>query len=68
MLPITDDDPILQLGMHPITDDVERAGLFCVAVPNPLTGQFPLDHADLRLTSLADVPLETLLGTVQERV
>ncbi len=23
VLPITDDDPILQLGMHPITDDVD---------------------------------------------
>ena len=46
----------------------KRAGLFCVAVPNPLTGQLPLDHADLRLTSLADMPLEALLGTVQERV
>jgi len=32
-----------------------------VAVPNPLTGQLPLDHADLRLISLADMPLEELI-------
>ena len=41
-----------------------RAGIFSVAVPNPLTGQLPLE-ADLRLVSLADVPLDALLQTVQ---
>lgn len=40
----------------------KRAGIFCVAVPNPLTRQLALDHADLRLDSLADLPLETLLA------
>lgn len=39
----------------------KRAGLFCVAVPSPLTKDLPLDHADLRLDSLADMPLEDLL-------
>ena len=39
----------------------QAAGIFCVAVPNPVTGQLPLDHADLRLISLTDVPLEQLL-------
>jgi len=43
-----------------------RAGIFSVAVPNALTGHLPLD-ADLRLSSLADVPLGTLLDTVQTR-
>jgi beta-phosphoglucomutase-like phosphatase (HAD superfamily) len=43
------------------------AGLFSVAVPNALTGQLPLDHADLRLPSLADMPLEDLIALVQER-
>ncbi len=38
-----------------------RAGLFCVAVPNPVTRRLPLDGADLRLESLADLPLEQLL-------
>lgn len=43
----------------------KRAGLFCVAVPNPLTRQLSLTHADLQLASLADLPLEQLLGVVQ---
>jgi HAD superfamily hydrolase (TIGR01509 family) len=43
----------------------KRAGLFCVAVPNALTRQLSLDHADLQLTSLADMPLEGLIEAVQ---
>src|SRR5205085_683086 len=45
----------------------KRAGLFCVAVPNPLTLRLGLDEADLRLNSLAEMPLETLLLEVQAR-
>ncbi len=41
------------------------AGLFCVAVPNPLTRQLSLSHADLQLASLADLPLERLLVEAQ---
>jgi HAD superfamily hydrolase (TIGR01509 family) len=44
----------------------KRAGLFCVAVPNALTCQLSLPHADLHLASLADVPLARLLETVQQ--
>jgi HAD superfamily hydrolase (TIGR01509 family) len=43
------------------------AGIPCVVVPNPLTAQLPLDHADLRLTSLADVPLDMLLLEMTRR-
>lgn len=43
----------------------KRAGLFCVAVPNALTRQLPLDHADLRFTSLTDMSLEALIETVR---
>jgi HAD superfamily hydrolase (TIGR01509 family) len=46
----------------------KRAGLFCVAVPNALTRRLPLDHADLRLESLADLPLESLLVEVEGRL
>ena len=42
----------------------QRAGIFCVAVPNPVTNQLPLEHADMRLESLADMPLEELLTYV----
>ena len=41
------------------------AGLYCVAVPNALTRHFPLDHADLRLASLASLPLNRLLEHVR---
>jgi beta-phosphoglucomutase-like phosphatase (HAD superfamily) len=37
------------------------AGIFCVAIPNPLTQQCPFDQADLRLISLTDLSLEELL-------
>jgi len=37
------------------------AGLYCVAVPNTLTRQMPLGHANLVLDSLADLPLQELL-------
>ena len=43
----------------------KRAGLFCVAVPNPLTRHLSLAAADLQLTSLADLPLADLLAHVQ---
>ncbi len=42
----------------------KRAGIFCVAVPNPLTRQLPLDHADLTLSSLQDLPLQALIERV----
>jgi HAD superfamily hydrolase (TIGR01509 family) len=40
----------------------KAAGLFCVAVPNPLTRHLALDRADLRLASLMDLPLSALLA------
>ncbi|MGW8251851.1 MAG: HAD family hydrolase [Anaerolineales bacterium] len=38
------------------------AGIFTVAVPNAITRQLSLDGADLRLDSLAEMPLEALLA------
>ncbi|MDP9282313.1 MAG: HAD family hydrolase [Chloroflexota bacterium] len=40
------------------------AGLLCVAVPNALTGGMDLSRADLRLASLAEMPLERLLAVL----
>jgi HAD superfamily hydrolase (TIGR01509 family) len=40
----------------------KAAGLYCVAVPNPVTRDLDLDQADMRLGSLADLPLERLLA------
>jgi HAD superfamily hydrolase (TIGR01509 family) len=39
----------------------KAAGLFCVAVPNPITATFALDDADLVIESLEEVPLAELL-------
>jgi len=38
----------------------KRAGLFCIAVPNPLTAQLALDRADLRVASLETMPIGKL--------
>jgi HAD superfamily hydrolase (TIGR01509 family) len=43
----------------------KRAGLYCVAVPNPLTRQLRIEQADLQLNSLRDLPLEQLLVRVE---
>jgi HAD superfamily hydrolase (TIGR01509 family) len=42
----------------------KAAGIFCVAVPNTLTRRLPLERADLRLESLAQLSLEDLLARV----
>lgn len=42
----------------------KRAGVFCVAVPNAVTRQLAFDGTDLRLDSLAEMPLEALLSEV----
>jgi len=39
----------------------KAAGIFTVAVPNPLTAQLNLSHADVVVNSLADVSLDALL-------
>ena len=43
----------------------KRAGLYCVAVPNPMTHEMSFDHADLRLESLAQMPLPALLAALE---
>jgi HAD superfamily hydrolase (TIGR01509 family) len=42
-----------------------RAGIYCVAVPNPVTRHLNLDHADLRIESLTEWPLDRLLAYVR---
>lgn len=39
----------------------KRAGLYCVAVPNPLSSALAFTEADLVLSSLAELPLAQLL-------
>ena len=45
----------------------KRAGMTAVAVPNALTARLDLAHADVRLRSLADVPLGDLLARLRAR-
>ena len=40
----------------------KAAGLFCVAVPNPMTTDLSLDGADLRLASLCALGLEAVVA------
>ena len=43
----------------------KRAGLLCVAVPNEMTRDMDFGQADLRLASLAEMRLETLLDRLE---
>jgi HAD superfamily hydrolase (TIGR01509 family) len=45
----------------------KAAGIYCVAVPNPLTRDLDLRHADLRLDALNELPLEELLQHANKR-
>ncbi|HEX4203665.1 MAG TPA: HAD family hydrolase [Ktedonobacteraceae bacterium] len=44
----------------------QRAGIFAIAVPNAITQQLPLGHADLRIPSMAARPLADLLAQVEK--
>lgn len=50
----------LEDSQHGI-DAAHRAGLFAVAIPTYLTRHLPFENADLRLNSLAELPLDELL-------
>jgi HAD superfamily hydrolase (TIGR01509 family) len=43
-----------------------RSAIFCVAIPNVITGQLSVDHADLILNSLEDITLEELLAAPEK--
>ena len=45
----------------------KKAGMYCVAVPNPLTCQLELSEADLQLESLGELPLEELLARFNQK-
>jgi HAD superfamily hydrolase (TIGR01509 family) len=45
----------------------KAAGIFCVAVPNLVTKQLAFAHADLRLSSLAEVTFDELVTAVHQR-
>lgn len=56
----------LEDSSHGLTA-AKAAGLYAVAIPNPMTHRLPLEHADMRLNSLADLPLQSLLTQLENR-
>ena len=64
-----------QLGVRPdealVIEDsangvaaAKQAGLYCVLVPNPMTKDLHIHNADIRLNTLSDMPLSTLLKKI----
>lgn len=45
----------------------QRAGVFCVAIPNPISIQMGVDHADLVIKSMADISIDKLEIILSER-
>ncbi|HLZ56936.1 MAG TPA: HAD-IA family hydrolase [Ktedonosporobacter sp.] len=45
----------------------QQAGLFCVVIPNALIAHLSLAHADLRLQSLTEMPLEDVIAVFERR-
>ena len=45
-----------------------RAGMFVVAIPNPLVRSLDYSHAPMRFESMADINLNQLIQVVEERV
>jgi beta-phosphoglucomutase-like phosphatase (HAD superfamily) len=46
----------------------KEAGVFCVAVPGPLTREMALSEADLRLGSLEEMSLRELVALAERRL
>ena len=44
----------------------KAAGLFCVAVPNPMTRDLPIDGADVQVDTLAAVSLAALRSWIAD--
>ena len=60
----TSDQALALEDSPPGVKAAKNAGLFCVAVPGPMTKNHSFHEADMRLESLTDLPLQELLQTV----
>ncbi|NIW44654.1 MAG: HAD-IA family hydrolase [Gammaproteobacteria bacterium] len=45
----------------------KRAGIFTIAVPNPMTVELNLDHADLQISSLEELDLQGAISYAENR-
>ena len=61
-LGVTADQAIALEDSPPGVKAAKSAGLYCIAVPGPMTKGMLFDHADMRLESLADISLQELLN------
>ena len=60
-LGVTTDQTFALEDSQPGVRAAKSAGLYCIAVPGPMTKNLSFDNADMRLESLADMPLSELL-------
>ena len=61
-LGVTADQAIALEDSLPGVKAAKSAGLYCIAVPGPMTKTLPFHNADMRLESLADMNLTELLA------
>ena len=66
-LAVTADEAIAFEDSPPGVAAAKRAGLFCIAVPNSLTKDLSLDHADRRLSSLEEFDLDNVCRLRSQR-
>ena len=59
-LDVTADEAIAFEDSPPGVLAAKRAGLFCIAIPNSLTRNLSLDHADRRLRSIEEFDLDNV--------
>ncbi len=56
-----DETVVFEDSPHGITA-AKAANMFCVAIPNPVTRSMVINHADILVDSLADLPIDHLLS------
>lgn len=59
-----DDAIVLEDSPNGVTA-AQRAGIFTIVVPNPMTEDLPLDHANMRLSSLEEIDLRFVIQLVE---
>ena len=63
-LGVTVDQALALEDSPPGVKAAKSAGLYCIAVPGPMTKNLSFHDADMRLESLADMPLQKLLASL----
>ena len=64
-------DPVEVIVFEDSLNGVEaarRAGMFVVAIPNPMVRSLDYSHAPLRFDSMAEINLNQLIKIIEKRV